>query len=61
MAMLDYQKLKNLDLGVITQTYSQRDSILYALGIGLGMDPLDPAQLPFVYEKNLQAVPSMTG
>jgi acyl dehydratase len=57
--MLDYQKLKSLDLGVVTHTYTQRDSMLYALGIGLGADPLDASQLPFVYEKNLRAVPSM--
>jgi acyl dehydratase len=57
--MLDYQKLKNLDFGSVTHTYTERDSILYALGIGLGMDPLDPQQLRFVYEKDLRAVPSM--
>jgi acyl dehydratase len=57
--MLDYQKLKNLDFGVVTQTYTQRDTILYALGIGMAMDPLDAQQLPFVYEKNLRSVPSM--
>src|SRR6516162_8629837 len=57
--MLDYRKLKNLDFGVVTQTYTERDSILYALGIGLGMEPLDPQQLRFVYEKDLRAVPSM--
>ena len=57
--MLDYQKLKNLDFGLVTHTYTERDTILYALGIGLGMDPLDPQQLRFVYEKDLRAVPSM--
>jgi acyl dehydratase len=57
--MLDYQKLKSLDLGVVTHAYTQRDTMLYALGIGLGMDPLDASQLPFVYEKNLRALPSM--
>src|SRR5580658_5498114 len=57
--MLDYQKLKNLDLGIATHTYTQRDTMLYALGIGMGMDPLEATQLPFVYEKNLRAVPSM--
>jgi acyl dehydratase len=57
--MLDYQKLKNLEFGVVTHSYTQRDTILYALGIGFGRDPLDPQELPFVYEKNLRAVPSM--
>ena len=58
-SMLQYQKLKDLDLGASTQTYSERDTMLYALGIGMGMDPLDEQQLPFVYEKNLKAMPSM--
>jgi len=57
--MLDYHKLKNHDLGLVTHTYTQRDTMLYALGIGMGMDPLDAQQLPFVYEKNLRMVPSM--
>jgi acyl dehydratase len=33
--------------------------MLYALGLGYGSDPLDPAQLGFVYEANLRTVPSM--
>lgn len=57
--MLNYQKLKNLDLGIATHRYSHRDTMLYALGIGMAMDPLDATQLPYVYEKNLRAVPSM--
>lgn len=41
------------------QNYSERDTILYALGLGLGTDPLDPRQLRFVYEDGLQALPTM--
>jgi acyl dehydratase len=33
--------------------------MLYALGLGYGSDPLDPAQLRFVYENDLQTVPSI--
>jgi acyl dehydratase len=43
----------------IAVNYGARDCILYALGIGLGMDPLDAGQLRFVYEKNLAAFPTM--
>jgi acyl dehydratase len=39
--------------------YGRRDCILYALGIGLGMDPIDAGQLKFVYEHDLQAFPTM--
>lgn len=41
------------------QVYSERDVILYALGLGLGDRPRDPAQLRFLYEKNLCALPTM--
>lgn len=40
-------------------TYSERDTMLYALGIGLGADPLNEDELPFVYEKDLRAVPTL--
>jgi acyl dehydratase len=34
--------------------------MLYALGIGLGQDPEDAGQLRYVYEKDLQAFPTMS-
>ena len=42
----------------VVQTYTEKDSMLYALGIGLGADPLDRDQLPFVYEKSLRVLPT---
>ena len=33
-------------------------AMLYALGIGLGSDPLNENELPFVYENGLKAVPT---
>ncbi len=32
--------------------------MLYALGVGMGQDPLDENCLPFVYEKSLKVMPS---
>jgi acyl dehydratase len=57
--MLDYHAVKNWDFGEIVHSYTARDVMLYALGIGIGSDPLDEGQLRFVYEKDLQTVPSM--
>jgi acyl dehydratase len=56
---IDYEKLKNRPFPDVEQTYTQRDSMLYALGVGLGIDPNDEAQLNFVYEENLKALPTM--
>lgn len=43
----------------VTHAYAARDTILYALGVGLGADPVDPGQLPYVYEEGLTALPSL--
>jgi acyl dehydratase len=47
---INYQQLKARVFPDVRQTYSARDSMLYALSLGLGSDPLDPQALPFVYE-----------
>ncbi|MET4208596.1 MaoC/PaaZ C-terminal domain-containing protein [Bradyrhizobium sp. LA2.1] len=44
----------------IHQSYDWRDCALYALGLGVGDDPLDEDELAYVYEgRDQQAVPSM--
>ena len=50
----------------ITQSWTWRDAALYALALGIGSDPLDADELPYVYETyqrgavdpRLRAVPS---
>lgn len=56
---IDYQKIKNWPFPDVVQTYGEKDTILYALGVGYGYDPVDEAQLPFVYEGGLKTVPTM--
>ena len=56
---INYDHLINYDIPEVEQTYSERDTILYALGLNLGADPLDRKQLPFVYEKGLEVLPTM--
>jgi acyl dehydratase len=57
--LLNYEVCKNWTFPDIVQRYTERDTMLYALGLGYGQDPMDRAGLRFVYEKNLQAVPTM--
>lgn len=40
------------------QRYDDRDTILYALGVGFGAEPLDPGHLRFLYEDGLVATPT---
>jgi hypothetical protein len=55
---LDPDKLLNFKIPDVEQTYGPKDCILYALGVGLGLDPLDANQLAFVYEKDLKVLPT---
>jgi len=54
-----YDKLMALDIPPAEQTYTAKDCMLYALGVGLGHDPMNEDELPFVYEKNLKVLPTM--
>lgn len=61
---LDYDKIKNWPQPDTEQTYTARDSILYALGVGVAMDnPVPEADRPFIYEgvrgDALQVLPTM--
>jgi acyl dehydratase len=55
---INYDKLLALKIPDAEHTYTDKDTILYALGVGLGHDPLDLKELDFVYEKNLKALPT---
>jgi len=56
---IDVTRLKNWPFQPVEQRYTERDTMLYALGLGLGQDPLDREQLRFVYEDGLRALPMM--
>src|SRR5215813_2106802 len=55
---LDYERIMAYRPADQTVSYGVRDCIIYALGIGVGMDPMDQGQLRFVYEKNLAVFPT---
>ena len=56
---IDYDALINWKIPEVEQHLTRRDTMLYALGVGLGGDPCDESQLRFVYEENLAALPTM--
>jgi acyl dehydratase len=55
----DPQKIRNWKFPEIEHSYTEKDTILYALGLGCGADPQRPGDLKFVYEKGLAALPTM--
>ena len=56
---IDHETLFNFPIPTIRQTLRWQDTALYNFSIGLGQDPMDTAQLDFVYEPRLRAMPSM--
>jgi len=57
---IGYDELMKLRASDLPFSYRDRDTMLYALGIGFGRDPLNEAELPFVYENGLRAVPTLS-
>lgn len=55
---IDPDKLVALAFPDTERSYSEKDVMLYALGIGLGQNPVDRRELAFVYEKNLKVLPT---
>ncbi len=56
--IIDPDYLLNREFPVVTESYTENDCILYALGVGMGMDPTDEQALRFVYEEDLKVMPS---
>ena len=56
---IDMEKLLSWPFPEVEHAYSARDTILYALGVGAGADPLDEGDLKYVYEDGLVALPTM--
>lgn len=60
MSRIDYDALMALRDLDRPFAYDERDTMLYALAAGMASDPLDRAELPFVFEgRGLTALPSM--
>jgi acyl dehydratase len=57
--MLNYEVVRHWTSGDIRHVYSTRDVMLYALGVGMGQDPMNEHELRFVTETQLQVMPTM--
>ncbi len=55
---IDTARLAAHVLPEIAHSYVERDAILYALGVGLGADPIDKDDLAFLYEAGLSVLPT---
>lgn len=56
---IDYDDMMQSGATGLASRYDEKDVMLYALGVGMGRDPLDEKELPFVYENNgLKVVPT---
>ena len=58
---IDPDKVRNWPFREVEQTYTAKDTILYALGLGLGADPLDERELDFTFEEadDFKALPTL--
>lgn len=56
---MNLQKLQAFRIPDAVQSYTWRDSSLYALGLGYGADPVDEADLAYVLETHQKTVPCM--
>jgi len=57
--MIDPELLLRWPPMEVRQHLARRDTLFYALSIGLGDEPLDARQLRYVYERGLAAFPTM--
>lgn len=55
---IDVSRVEGGALARVEYSWDERELILYNLGIGAGADPVNPAELRYVYEGDLVALPS---
>jgi acyl dehydratase len=57
---INYDEVMQLKASDRPFSYTDRETMLYALGIGFGRDPLNESELPFVYENGLRTIPTLS-
>jgi acyl dehydratase len=56
---IQYPEILNLKRSGMEFSWTDRETMLYALGVGMGADPMNEQELSFVYERNLKAMPTL--
>lgn len=57
---LNYDRLMAIKSEGLEYSYNDKDVMLYALGVGMGRDPMDETELAYVFEKTtLKTVPTV--
>lgn len=58
---LDYDKLMATTVVDLPMNYADSEAILYALSIGMGRDPINEKELPYVYEQgaSFRTIPTL--
>ena len=51
--------VENWEFALAAQTIRAEDCLFYALSVGMGRDPLDRGELPFVYGPEIRVLPTM--
>lgn len=54
-----YDEIMKLESKEDVFSYGDRETMLYALGVGFMRDPMNEAELSYTYESNLKTVPTM--
>ena len=57
---MDANKVLNWKFPEIEHAYTEKDTILYALGLGCGSEAGDTDDLKYIYEEGLLALPTMS-
>lgn len=56
---INYEDLMARKVEGAQYSYGDRETMLYALGLGMGRDQLDAEELHYVFEKDLKTIPTM--
>jgi acyl dehydratase len=57
---MNVEETLGFEIAEADRSYTERDTILYALGVNLGLDPTNEDELKFLFEQDLTALPGFS-